>query len=133
MSADGFVLGGFEAYARQAGAWNALPPPFELQGARPDAWGIRPDDSLLAFAEAKTLKDIDTSHTRAQLRILGFARMRRSKRYCPLYIAVPRSGASRLDRVLNEIGLLRAPHVIRLHVPSALLEEPARGHKAAQA
>jgi hypothetical protein len=123
MCADGFLLGGFEAHARQAGVWNALPPPFELRGVRPDAWGVRTEDSLFAFAEAKTADDIDTKHTRAQLRIFGFIRARRTVRRCPLYVSVPRSAAPRLDRVLADLGLIGAKHVIRLHIPDALIAE----------
>jgi hypothetical protein len=121
MCADGFFLGGFEAHARQAGVWNALPPPFELRGVRPDAWGVRTKDSLFAFAEAKAADDIDTRHTRAQLKVFGFTRMRRSVYRCPLYVSVPRSAASLLDRVLADLGLIGAKHVIRLHIPDALL------------
>src|SRR5262245_23121382 len=122
MTADGFLLGGFEAYARQAGVWNALPAPFDLQGQRPDAWGVRAEDSLFAFAEAKTSNDIDTRHTRAQLRVFGFTKMRHSVQRCPLYIAIPRSSAYRLDRVLSDLGLISARNVIRLHIPEPLLE-----------
>lgn len=125
MCADGFLLGGFEAYARQAGVWNALPPPFELRGVRPDAWGVRTEDSLLAFAEAKTIDDIDTKHTRAQLRVFGHTRMRGTVQNCPLYVSVPRSAAIRLDRVLADLGLITAKHVVRLHIPDALI---AGGH-----
>jgi hypothetical protein len=89
---------------------------------RPDAWGVRAEDFLMAFAEAKTSHDIDTSHTRAQLRVFGFAKMRNTTCRCPLYFAVPRSSAYRLDRVLNDLGLIGARHVIRLHVPDALIE-----------
>ena len=121
MSADGFLLGGFEAPATQAGVWNALPAPFTLKGARPDAWGVRTDDALMAFAEAKTCDDIDNKHTRAQVRVFGFTRMRNTKCYCPLYLAIPRSSAYRLDRVLADLGLIGARHVVRLHIPDALL------------
>lgn len=123
MNADGFVLGGFESAARQAGAWNSLPAPFALKQVRPDAWGLRSRDSLLAFAEAKTSGDIDTKHTRTQLRVFGFAHLANDPRPCPLYVAVPRSCAGSLDRVLTDIGLICARHVVRLHIPDALLSE----------
>lgn len=123
MVQDGFLLGGFEAPAAQGGVWNALPPPFALKGVRPDAWGLRTDDALLGFAEAKTGGDIDNSHTRTQLRVFGFTRMRTTARYCPLYLAVPQSRASSLDRVLIDLQLSRADHLVRLHVPDALLVE----------
>lgn len=123
MTADGFMLGGFEASAPQGGTWNALPPPFELYGKRADAWGMRGgDDALMAFAEAKTASDIDTQHTREQLRVFGFTKMRGTKIYCPIYIAIPRSRAYALDRVLIDLGLIRARHVVRLHVPEPLLQ-----------
>jgi hypothetical protein len=122
MAADGFRLGGFEAHARQAGVWNALPIPFTLRGVRPDAWGVRTEDALFAFAEAKTADDIDTKHTRTQLRVFGFTNMRHDARRCPLYLAIPCSSAYRLDRVLVDLGLIGARNVIRLHIPEALLE-----------
>lgn len=121
MTADGYILGGFEATASQAGFWNALPPPFTLHGARPDTWGIRPNNSTIAFGEAKTAHDIDTAHTRTQLRVFAFARMRGTRRRCPLYMAVPLSCIYALDRVLTDLGLVDARHVNRVHVPDALL------------
>lgn len=122
MAVDGFLLGGFEAPADQAGRWNALPTPFTIRGVRPDAWAIRPKDWLMAFAEAKTAKDIDTKHTRAQLRVFGFTKMRSTSSHCPLYLAVPRSSAHRLDKVLGDLGLNGARHLVRIHVPDALLK-----------
>lgn len=123
MSADGFVLGGFEAPARQAGVWNSLPTPFALKRVRPDAWGLRTQDSLLAFAEAKTAGDIDAKHTRAQLRVFGFTHLANDPRPCPLYVAVPRSCAGLLDHVLVDLGLACARHIVRLHIPDVLLSE----------
>lgn len=123
MSADGFALGGFEAPAKQAGVWNSLPVPFALKRVRPDAWGLRAQDSLLAFAEAKTAGDIDTKHTRAQLRVFGFTHVVNDLRPCPLYVAVPRSCTGLLDRVLVDLGLIHARHVFRLHIPDVLLLE----------
>jgi hypothetical protein len=122
MAADGFVLGGFEAKAIQAGIWNALPPPFVLKGVRPDAWGLRTKDSLFAFAEAKAANDIDNKHTRSQLRVFGHTKMRSNAHQCPLYIAIPWSAAYVLDHVLIDLGLISARHIVRLHVPEVLLE-----------
>jgi hypothetical protein len=73
------------------------------------------------ITEAKTENDIDTMHTRAQLSVFGFTRMRQSVDRCPLYISIPRSAAYRLDRVLADLGLIGAKHVIRLHIPDALI------------
>lgn len=123
MNADGFVLGGFESPAIQAGIWNSLPAPFALKRVRPDAWGLRPKDSLLAFAEAKTAGDIDTKHTRDQLRVFAFTHLGNDPRPCPVYVAVPRSCAGLLDRVLVDLGLICARHLVRLHIPDVLLSE----------
>ena len=122
MIADGFVLTGLDGHVEQAGLWGPVPAPFEIHGVRPDACGVRAPCGLIAFAEAKTHDDVDNSHTRAQLRVLGHARMRDGKTRCPLYIAVPRSAAYALDRVLVDVGLIGSSHVRRLHVPSVLLE-----------
>src|SRR5262245_7951910 len=105
MCSDGFLLGGFEAPVPQGGVWNALPLPFALQGFRPDGWGVRLDESLVAFAEAKSLSDIDTAHTRSQLKTFGNVEMRGTGERCPIYVAVPRSGARFLERVLKDLGL----------------------------
>ena len=121
MIDDGFLLTGLDGRVEQAGDANRLPRPFQLRGVRPDAWAVHARDGLIAFAEAKTRNDVDTAHTRDQLRVLGATRMRNGKVRCPLYIAVPRDGAYALDRVLADVGLLAARHVRRLHVPEALL------------
>jgi hypothetical protein len=121
MSADGFLLGGFEAPVPQGGIWNALPLPFQLGRFRPDGWGVDIGKPLFGFAEAKSLDDIDTGHTRNQLKTLGFVSMRNSSQKCPLYIAVPRSEKDRLDRVLKDVDLLGAEHVRRIEVPDILL------------
>ena len=122
MEADGFVLGGFEGPATQGGLRNALPLPFSLRGTRPDAWGLHQKHPLIGFAEAKTVRDVDTQHTRRQLRVFGATKMKNSGNRCPLYIAVPQSAAYALDKVLIDIGLLRAANVVRLHIPDILLK-----------
>ena len=121
MIADGFNLTGFDGQVDQAGALNGLPRPFELHGVRPDACGVHFEGGVIGFAEAKTERDVDNAHTRTQLRVLGYARMRDGKTPCPLYIAVPRSCAHALDRVLVDVGLIAARHVRRIHVPEVLL------------
>jgi hypothetical protein len=122
MEADGFVLGGFEGPATQAGFRNALPVPFALHGARPDAWGLHRKHPLIGFAEAKTMRDVNTKHTRRQLRVFGTTKMKSSGDKCPLYVAVPQSAAYALDKVLVDVGLLQAANLIRLHIPDALLK-----------
>lgn len=125
MEADGFAVGGFDGQARQGGRWNAMPSPFALAGLRPDAWGVRREDALLAFAEAKTADDIDNAHTRRQLAAFARARLGAGDeaRRCPLYIAIPRSAVHLLDRVLAATGLVGASNIIRIHVPDILLED----------
>jgi hypothetical protein len=125
MEADGFAVAGFDGRARQGGRWNAMPAPFALAGMRPDAWGLREDDALLAFAEAKTADDIDNAHTRKQLAAFARARIGAGDDCprCPLYIAIPRSAVHLLDRVLARLGLTGASNIIRIHVPDILLED----------
>lgn len=122
MVADGYVLTGLEGRIARCTDWSDLPVPFEVGGIRPDACGVHLRCGLIAFAEAKTEEDVDNAHTRKQLRVLGRARMRDGKTPCPVYIAVPRSAAYALDRVLIDIGLIGMAHVRRMHVPNALLD-----------
>jgi hypothetical protein len=129
MTRDGFVVSGFDGRAPRGEEWSSLPSPFVFQGVRADAWGQRTLDQKLAFGEAKTFSDVDTDHTRRQLDVLGKTRMKKAKAYCPLYIAVPRSAVYELDRVLIDVGLLRAKNVVRLHIPDILVEEVAHGSR----
>jgi hypothetical protein len=121
VCADGFVVAGFDDSAVQGGFWNELPRPFMLRGHRPDSWAARQDGALLAFAEVKTAADIDNEHTLAQLGTFGNVRMKGGGPLCPLYIAVPRYEARKLDKVLIKTGLIGARHVVRMHVPEILL------------
>jgi hypothetical protein len=123
MVRDGFVVSGFDGSAPRDRNWSALPAPFTLKGVRADAWGQRPRDSLIAFGEAKTARDVNTAHTRQQLAMLGHTRMKGTALLCPVYIAIPRSAAYELDRVLIDVGLIGAKNIIRLHVPHVLIEE----------
>jgi hypothetical protein len=45
---------------------------------------------------------------------------------CRLYLAVPRSASTTLDRVLSTVGLLGAPQVVRLHIPDCLITNDQR-------
>jgi hypothetical protein len=123
MTVDGFLVAGCEGSMPQGGLWNKLPPPFELAGVRPDACGIAPTTGEVAFGEAKTYQDIDTRHTRNQLCVFGRLKHRNGRTMCRLYIAVPRSAAALLDRVLLDVGLLGARHVVRLHIPDCFVME----------
>ena len=119
MTYDGFRIAGYDGASPQAGIWNDLGAPPTIGGVRPDAWAC--DGVRVALAEAKTIADIDTQHTRMQLR--GFARLQDNATgaACRLYLAIPRSGAPLLDRVLVEVGALGSAEIVRLHVPDIFL------------
>ena len=123
MAADGFVLSGCDGVVPRNGLWNCLPRPAEFGGVRPDAWGIMPVTGELALGEAKTPADIDTAHTQKQLRIFGSLCAAEGNNLCRLYIAVPRSAAVLLDRVLARVGLLRSNRVVRLHIPDCFVSK----------
>ena len=125
MTADGFVVAGFDGAADRGGRFNGLPTPFVLRGRRPDAWGSGEDGSLMAFAEAKSAGDIVGNRTVDQLRTFGAVRMKNGLS-CPLYVAVPREAAPKLDWALRAAGLASTRNVIRLHVPEILLTEAGR-------
>jgi len=127
MVKDGFVISGFDGNAPRGQEWSSLPTPFIFHGVRADVWGHR--EQMIAFGEAKTFHDIDTAHTRRQLEILGKTMMKGAKVCCPLYIAVPHSAVYELDRVLIDVGLLRAKNVVRLHIPDVLVEEASHGSR----
>lgn len=120
MLADGFQIKGFDGASDAVVEFSQLAAPFQLHGVRADALGFHDERGMFAFAEAKTASDINNKHTRAQLRVLGRVRVRGGS-LCPLYLAVPRSCAYALDKVLIETGLIGARHVFRIHVPEALL------------
>lgn len=123
MTADGFLVAGCDGSMPQGGLWNALPPPPAFGGVRPDAYAIVPSTGEVAFGEAKTCLDLDTSHTRKQLRVFGRLSNRDGSSACRLYIAVPRSASGVLDHVLGDVGLLGARHVVRLHIPDCFVTE----------
>jgi hypothetical protein len=128
MTFDGYVIGGFDGPAPQGFVWNALPLPFEIRGVRPDLWGINVITGAIAVGEAKTSDDVDTRHTRKQLRVYSRLRRRLGAAICRVYFAVPRSTVYALDRVLSDVQALGAAHVIRLHVPDCLLGDEDRVH-----
>lgn len=123
MAQDGFRIAGYEGRSDQGGAWNALGAPPSLGGVRPDAWAY--DGLRVALAEAKTTDDIDTRHTRLQLTAYAQLRVTTAGASCRLYLAVPRSAAAALDRVLAELGLAGVPDIVRLHIPDILLKGAA--------
>ena len=123
MVADGFVLASCDGSMPQGGLWGHLPRPSEFSGLRPDTYGTMPITGEFAVGEAKTAGDLDTDHTRKQLYVFGRVRTCPGNLACRLYVAVPRSAAPALDRVLARVGLLGAKHVFRLHIPDCFLVE----------
>lgn len=123
MTADGFVLGGYEGPTPQGGIWNALPLPFEIAGVRPDAWGIAPSTGEIAVGEAKTAGDLASGHTQRQLRIFGKLLRRNENKVCRLYLAVPRSAVYALDSALVKAKLIGQENVFRMHIPDCLVPE----------
>lgn len=122
MQRDGFEMLGVDGRVERSPVPNSIARPPALAGIRPDALGFNADAKLVGFVEAKTAGDIDNAHTRRQLRTLALMRMRDAHGPCPIYIVIPRAAAYALDRVLIELGLLRARQVRRVHVPGAFLE-----------
>src|SRR5258708_6801059 len=127
MSCDGFIVLASDGSVPQGGAWNSLPAPPEMMRLRPDACGLDPNTGHYAFGEAKTSRDIETEHTRRQLRVFAKLVHRRDSTACRLYLSVPRSATRALDRVLVESGLFEARNVIRLHIPDCFIEDA--GHE----
>ena len=123
MTSDGYIVAGFDGPTPHGWVWNARPRPTILENVRPDIWAMEGQRGEVAVGEAKLFDDIDTRHTREQLRVFGHLRERRALRRCQLYLAVPRSGVFELDRVLRHVGMLGAEHVKRLHVPDCFLKD----------
>lgn len=121
MLCDGFLMTGVDGWVDRLGIPAGLPRPSMIHGVRPDASGWHVSEEVEAFVEAKSERDIDNAHTRKQLR--EFATLRAaSGKQCTLYLAIPRSAAYALDRVLIDLGLLRAANVRRVHVPTIFLD-----------
>jgi hypothetical protein len=121
MTADGFFVTACDGQLPQGGLWNDLPASIAAGGVRPDAWAVAPNTGAIAFAEAKTHVDIVNAHTRTQLRTIG--RFVLSSSDSRLYVAVPRSAAPILDRVIHDAGLSGTRQLVRVHVPDCLLED----------
>jgi hypothetical protein len=123
MQADGFTPIAYDGTLPQFDCQRRLQYPPIVSGVRPDAFAFSPSNGVFAFGEAKTVGDIESTHTKQQL--LSYARMTTSARdnHAQLYIVVPRSGSKRLDKILAEVGLIAAKQVHRMHVPDCLVEE----------
>jgi len=121
MQRDGYEMLGVDGCVEPSGIPPSVARPPALAGIRPDGLGFNAAANIVGFVEAKTARDIDNAHTRRQLRTLAQMQMHNARGPCPIYIAIPRAAAYALDRVLIELGLLRARHVHRIHVPGAFL------------
>jgi hypothetical protein len=122
MTSDGFVVTACDGPLPQGGLWNAVPGSIEACGVRPDAWAVAPTTGAIAIAEAKTFGDVVNAHTRTQLRTVGRFVLS-SGSDSRLYVAVPRSAAPILDRVIHEAGLSGTQQLVRVYVPDCLLED----------
>ena len=122
MLRDGFTVMGVDGTVAQSGLPAGFARPPTIHGVRADACGFKGDDDLVGFVEAKTEADVDNAHTRGQLRTLAGLRMPDNGSPCPVYVVIPRAAAYALDRVLIDLGLLRARHIRRIHVPGVFLE-----------
>ena len=123
MTADGFVVAGFDGTVVQGGMWNDLPRPFAINRVRPDAWGISRKNGQIVVGEAKTASDLASSHTRKQLQSFGRLMQKDSGELAKLYVAVPRSAVYALDVVLIDTGLIAARNVFRMHIPDCLVDD----------
>ena len=119
MTADGYAI--IAKDGDVPGIAAPLPAPPVLQKVRPDACGLDPTTGRFALGEAKTAADIATPHTRHQLETFANTIHKSDGAKCRLYLAVPRSASTTLDRVLGTVGLLGAPQVVRLHIPDCLI------------
>src|SRR5258708_3165119 len=126
MQADGYVPVACDGKVTQLDCERNLHAPPTFASFRPDACGVSPITGAFAFGEAKTPQDIDTAHTRRQLRVFSSISVRKTGEVCRLYVAVPRSEAHVLDRVLAKLGLIGAPHIKSMHIPDCLLEEDTK-------
>lgn len=121
MLNDGFSMTGVDGFVERLGLPAGFPRPPVFQGVRPDAFGWHKATDVGGFVEAKTERDVDNAHTRKQLRELASLHSSSGRPYL-LYVAIPRCAAYSLDKVLIDLGLLRAENVRRVHIPSILLE-----------
>ena len=121
MLCDGFSITGVDGWVNRLEMPFGMPRPPTLHGVRPDASGWHAAEEVAAFVEAKSERDVNNAHTRKQLKELAALRSTSGKP-CTLYLAIPRSAAYALDRVLIDLGLIRAPNIHRVHVPAILLE-----------
>ncbi len=126
MTADGFAVIAKDGNVPNGGLWNQLAPPPLLQHFRPDACALDRATGRFALGEAKTAEDITTPHTKNQLQVFANMTHRSDHDRCRLYLAIPRSAITTLARVLGQVGLLGAPHVVRLHIPDCLIAENER-------
>src|SRR4051812_35634992 len=128
MERDGFVVTRYDGPTPQGGMRNGLPAPGSMGGYRPDVVGVTLDKTGWALGEAKSHEDVDTTHTRRQLGLFGRAISNGVP--AALYVAVPFTSRSVLERVLIDAGLSHRPSVHRILIPDCLVID---GHSHAYA
>lgn len=128
MQADGFVPIAYDGNLPQFDCERRLHYPPNLGGLRPDAIAFSPVIGSFAFGEAKTEDDLDSDHTRNQFRRYATITSDCDFSRNAIYVAIPRSAAMALDRLLRDVGLIAARHVRRLHIPDCLIEERTTVH-----
>jgi hypothetical protein len=128
MQADGFVPVAYDGKLPQFDCERRLHHPPTIGGVRPDAFAFSPEEGSFAFAEAKTYDDLNSDHTKRQLRRYARVSLSSSRNPPCIYIATPRSAAMALDRLLFDAGLITARHIRRMHIPDCLLYERSTAH-----
>lgn len=121
MTADGYVPVACDGAIPRGGILNALPSPRHTGRYRPDTYGIHTRSGALTFGEAKTSADIATEHTARQLAMFGRLFDQTQQDWCKLYISVPRSATSLLDRTLAKAGLLGRKNIFCMYIPDCMV------------
>ncbi len=121
MLRDGYVVHGVDGALPQGGLFKAAPPPLNFAGVRPDVWGSGPKDRI-ALGEAKTADDLSSRHTFAQFAVYSQLCLIQG---VTMYVAIPRSAAQQLDRLLAATALIQRPGIVRLHIPDCFAPSEA--------
>jgi len=112
MTADGFLVAGFDGTAEHGGRFNALPAPFVLRGRRRTPGGaderrFRSSRSLKQSPPA--ISSLAGPSTVSDVRFGPYE----ERADMSLYVAIPREAAPKLDTALRAAGLTSARNVVR--------------------
>lgn len=119
MQADGYTPFAYDGGLPQFDCLRRLLNSQSLSGLRPDALGYSYSGNTFALAEAKTAADLLSTHTNIQFR--HYRALLAVATGAHLYLAIPRSAAMTLDRVLRDAGLHMTSSVMRLHIPDCFV------------